>query len=147
MTKFFYSRDCEKAPGSVAELYDIFLKLRGGDTLEIPSVDHLCDRWHDLHAILGCLEGTGVTLSVQHTVGKRGAPPEVGFKRDLRRAAAQRARAAGAYANNKGRPQKADAARVRQLSAAGTSIDTIAFMCGVAPITIRRYLRSTNRAA
>lgn len=90
MAKFFYSRDCEKTPGSVAELYDVFLKLRGGDILEVPSVDHLCDRWHDLHAILGCLEGTGVTLSVQRTAGKRGAPPEVGFKRDLRRGSAAR---------------------------------------------------------
>ncbi len=137
MARIFYSRDSERIPGGAGELYDIIVhRLKAGDVLIIPSVDHLCKRWRDLFAILDCLAGKGVILRPLHTSGRRGEPPEVGFKRDLRRAATQRARATGSYKRCTGRPRSVDREAIRRLSAAGLKPDDIAAELGVGKTSV-----------
>jgi Homeodomain-like domain len=138
MAKYFYSRDS----GS-AELDKIFSQLKGGDVLTVPSVDHLCTRWRELSLFLFSLESIGATLAVEN---QRGASIE-GFRRDLRRAAVQRAKARGSYANIKGRPRKADDDVILELADLGNSIEAISAICSVSPRTVYRALQRRAKAA
>jgi DNA invertase Pin-like site-specific DNA recombinase len=140
MPKFYYSRDLESSPKSVAKLHDLFLKISGGDVLTVPSIDHLAERWADLYLILDCLAGKGVILRPLHTSGRRGEPPEVGFKRDLRRAATERARVRGSYLKCTGRPS-IDRAKARQLRDGGMKPADIAAELGAGKSAVYAALR------
>jgi DNA invertase Pin-like site-specific DNA recombinase len=141
MAKHFYSRDSERIPGGAGELYDIVVhRLKSGDTLIVPTVAHLCKRWRDLAAILDVLASKGVTLIPQYTAGRRGEPPEVGFKRDLRRAATERARVNGSYKRCTGRPS-IDRAKARELHASGMRPADIAAELGAGKSAVYAALR------
>src|ERR1700688_1005148 len=101
--RYHYSRpECEAEPGEV--LGRLLAKMIGDDVLEVPNVAHLATRWSDLKGILNILAQKTVFLEAQCTSGKRGEPREIGFKCDLRRAGAMRAKARGRY-SRKGRPR------------------------------------------
>ncbi len=138
MANVFYSRDCEKTPDSVAVLHDTFLKLGRGDVLIVPDVTHLAARWPDLRMMLDALAGAGVKLAVRRSSRQADEPVETWAKRDLRRAATERAMIRGAYVI--GRPKAADAMLARKLRADGIANEMIASVLGVSPRTVARYV-------
>jgi hypothetical protein len=71
---------------------------------------------------------------------RRGEPPEVGFRRDLRRAATERARARGSYLKCTGRPG-IDRAEVRRLRGSGMKPAEIAAQIGVGKSAVYDALR------
>ena len=141
MARIFYSRDCEQSPDSNVELTHVLGRLNRGDALIVPSIDHLGHRWSAVREVLRFLEDRGVILAPRITSIRPGEPPELAFRRDLKRVQTDRAHARGAYARNTGRPRKGNPTLARRLKDSGVPFEMIVTVLGVTPRTLHRYFQ------
>jgi DNA invertase Pin-like site-specific DNA recombinase len=144
--RLFYSKDCEPTPGSHVERDHAIGRAKPGDVLVIPSIDHLGSNPPEVETNLTYLAEKKVTLAVRQSSRKPDEPLQVWVRRDLRRAAYDRAAARGSYSTCTGRPPKADHELAVKLHAAGIAPEQIAAVLDVSERTIWRYLARQEAA-